>query len=60
LADALIKLEEGNDLTPDEGRLITQAVDSLVPVEETTAEADQSEGMLELKKLKLKLLMDRI
>jgi HK97 family phage prohead protease len=60
LADALIKLEEGNDLTPDEGRLITQAVDSLVPVEETIAEVDQSEGMLELKKLKLKLLMDRI
>lgn len=62
LADALIKLEEGNDLTPDEGRLITQAVDSLVPTAEPEAEVEPTtdEGMLELKKMKLKLLLDRI
>lgn len=62
LADALLKLEEGNDLTPDEGRLITQAVDSLVPVVEAEAEAEPAtdDGMLELKKMKLKLLLDRI
>jgi len=62
LADALIKLEDGSDLTPDEGRLITQAVDSLVPTAEPEAEAEPAtdEGMLELKKMKLKLLLDRI
>jgi HK97 family phage prohead protease len=62
LADALIKLEDGSDLTPDEGRLITQAVDSLVPTAEPTEEAepDNSQAMLELKKKKLQLLMDRI
>jgi hypothetical protein len=62
LADALIKLEDGNDLTPDEGRLITQAVDSLVPTAEPTEEAepDNSQAMLELKKKKLQLLMNRI
>lgn len=62
LADALIKLEDGSDLTPDEGRLITQAVDSLVPTVEATEEAepDNSQAMLELKKKKLQLLMDRI
>jgi uncharacterized protein len=60
LADALLKLEEGNDLTPDEGRLITQAVDSLVPAPEPEAEATTDDGMLELKKMKLKLLLDRI
>jgi hypothetical protein len=62
LADALIKLEDGSDLTPDEGRLITQAVDSLVPTAEATEEAepDNSQAMLELKKKKLQLLMNRI
>ena len=62
LADALIKLEDGSDLTPDEGRLITQAVDALVPTAEPTVEAepDNSQAMLELKKKKLQLLMDRI
>lgn len=61
LADAMIKLEQGDDLTADEGRLITQAVESLVPVaEETPSEPDTSEAMLELKKKKLQLLLDRI
>ena len=62
LADALIKLEDGSDLTADEGRLITQAVDSLVPTAEPTEEVepDNSQAMLELKKKKLQLLMDRI
>jgi uncharacterized protein len=59
LADAVLKLEEGNDLTPDEGRLIYQAVDSLLPtIEEEPDNTDQA--MLELKKLKLQKLLDRI
>jgi hypothetical protein len=63
LADALLKLEEGNDLTADEGRLITKAVDSLLPAveEEPAVEEDTTDqGMLELKKLKLEKLLNRI
>ncbi len=62
LADAMIKLEQGEDLTPDEGRLITAAVESLVPTEAEVeaTEPDNSQAMLELKKKKLQLLMDRI
>lgn len=60
LADALLKLEEGNDLTPDEGRLITQAVDSLIPSVEEVVEDNTDQGMLELKKLKLEKLLNRI
>ena len=55
LADAWIKVEEGKTLTEDEGRLLKQVVDSLVP----EAEAEESMGdvtMLELKKKKLSLL----
>ncbi len=61
LADALLKLEEGSDLTPDEGRLITQAVDSLMPTEvEPEVEDNTDQAMLELKKLKLQKLLNRI
>lgn len=61
LADALLKLEQGDDLTADEGRLITTVVESLVPtIEEVPSEPAPSEAMLELKKKKLKVLMDRI
>ncbi len=55
LADAWIKVEEGKTLTEDEGRLLKQVVDSLVP----EAQAEESMGdvtMLELKKKKLSLL----
>lgn len=58
LADAWVKLEEGLSLTEDEGRLLKQAVDSLIPEPEVTEEP-QSESdlaMLELKKKKLSLL----
>jgi HK97 family phage prohead protease len=61
LADALVKLEEGNDLTPDEGRLINTVVQSLTPVEEpAVAEPQTDDGMLALKKKKLELLLERI
>jgi len=62
LADAVFKLEEGKDLTEEEGRLISQAVDSLVPQseEEESSEPDVGEAMLALKKKKLELLLKRI
>jgi len=63
LADAVLKLEEGENLSEEEGRLISQAVDSLVPAkegQEDTSETDLSQTMLALKKKKLQLLLDRI
>jgi len=53
LADAWMKVEEGESLTEDEGRLLNQAVDSLVQRE---AEQEPDLTMLELKKKKLQLL----
>jgi uncharacterized protein len=58
LADAWIKVEEGQSLTEDEGRLLKQVVDSLIPQDEVL-EATESESdlaMLELKKKKLSLM----
>lgn len=58
LADAWIKVEEGQTLTEDEGRLLKQVVDALVPQPEPAeaTEAAPDLSMLELKKKKLALL----
>ena len=55
LADVWVKVEEGQTLTEEEGRLLSQVVDSLVPKPETT-DPEYDKGMLELKKKKLSLL----
>lgn len=55
LADAWIKVEEGKTLNEDEGRLLKQVVDSLLPKQEE-AEQNSDLGLLELKKKKLSLL----
>ncbi len=55
LADAIVKLEEGKELSEDEGRLLNQAINSYTVKEEAMAEGDLDK--LALKKLKLKLLM---
>ncbi len=62
LADAVYKLEEGESLSEDEGRLIQQAVESLMPKAEGSEPADNSVGqaMLALKKKKLELLLNGI
>ena len=62
LADAVYKLEEGETLTEEEGRLITQAVDTLIPKEDNPEPTDSSisQAMLALKKKKLELLMNGI
>jgi HK97 family phage prohead protease len=57
LADAIIKLEEGNELSEEEGRLLQQAiVSSTTKPEEPQAIGDLT--MLELKKKKLSLLVN--
>jgi HK97 family phage prohead protease len=62
LADAVYKLEEGETLTEDEGRLIQQAVETLMPKAEGSEPTDDSVGqaMLALKKKKLELLLNGI
>jgi hypothetical protein len=54
LADAIVKLEEGKELSEDEGRLLNQAISSYTIKEETPA---GDKDLLALKKLKLKLMM---
>ena len=58
LADALLKIENGEDITPDDRQLLTTVIDKLAPVEEVTEpEPDKGLEMLALKKKKLELLM---
>lgn len=54
LADAIIKVEEGKDLSPDERDLLVGAIDSLAP--KIAEPVDDGLDMLNLKKKKLDLL----
>ena len=60
LADAMLLLEEGKDLTPEAAELLRTAISELAPKAEQTSEAIAEDNgdlsMLELKKLKLKLM----
>jgi HK97 family phage prohead protease len=58
LADALLKIENGEDITIDDRQLIDKVLDQLAPVPETDNTVDQlAHDMLALKKKKLQLLM---
>jgi hypothetical protein len=54
LADAMVKLEEGKELSEEEGRLLNQAISSYTVKDESQPEGDMEK--LALKKMKLKLL----
>jgi len=58
LADAMLALEEGKDLTPEAADLLRAAISELAPTPTATAEVEDTGdlSMLELKKLKLKLM----
>jgi HK97 family phage prohead protease len=58
LADALMKLENGEAITQDERQLIDQVLDEVAPKAEEKVEDDKGLAMLELKKKKLQLLLD--
>jgi len=61
LADAMLKIEEGKQLTAEENSLLTKVISSLSETTEATEESSEDDGnTLALKKAKLKLLMDRI
>ena len=58
LADALLKLEEGAELSTDEATMLSRVVDELKPATEEPAEPESTtdQDMLMLKKKKLELL----
>lgn len=60
LADAMLALEEGKDLTPEAADVLRAAISELAPKPTTNAEVPAEDAgdlsMLELKKLKLKLM----
>jgi HK97 family phage prohead protease len=61
LADAMLAIEDGKDLSLEQSELLTQVIQRLTPQEKAEAE-DNSEELtaLELKKMKLELLMKRL
>jgi uncharacterized protein len=67
LADAMLKVEIGDELTTEESDILSKAIASLSPQEEETPEAveeaqepELNQAMLELKKKKLELLLKGI
>ena len=58
LADAVLKLEEGADLTESQAELIKTVVNSLSPTQETEETEEQS-SLLELKRKQLDLLLKK-
>jgi HK97 family phage prohead protease len=60
LADALIKLETGEDITPDDLSLLDSVIKALAPQEPEQEPEDNGKALLELKKMKLAALMKAI
>ena len=64
LADAIMKMEIGDQLTSEESETLNKVISSLTPqqevVEEVPAEPELNSAMLELKKKKLELLLKEI
>ena len=60
LADALLKVEQGDEITQDDRQLLEAVIDALSPVEEVERPDDEGLDMLALKKKKLELLLKGI
>lgn len=59
LADAVLKLEEGADLSEQESELIKTVVDSLSPQVEVEEVEEETPSLLDLKRKQLELLLKR-
>ena len=59
LADAVLKLEEGADLSEQESELIKTVVDSLSPQVEVEEAKEETPSLLDLKRKQLELLLKR-
>ena len=57
LADALLKIEDGQEITSDEKVMLSRVIEKLSPEGEPDPTPTLSEGMLALKKKKLELLL---
>jgi uncharacterized protein len=61
LADAMLTIEDGKDLTKEQSELLTKVIQRLTPQDESQTEENSEElTALELKKMKLELLMKRL
>jgi HK97 family phage prohead protease len=61
LADAMLTIEDGKDLSKEQSELLTKVIQRLTPQEEAMEEENSEElTALELKKMKLELLMKRL
>ena len=60
LADALLKVEQGEEISSDDRHLLNKVIDTLAPKAEPEAEQVVDDGFLKLKKLKADLLMKGI
>jgi HK97 family phage prohead protease len=60
LADAMLAVEDGQDLTLEQAEILNKVIQRLSPQEETPEEEPVDLSSLELKKKKLDLLMKRI
>jgi uncharacterized protein len=62
LADAIMKIEENEKLSPEDSAVLNKAISFLSESQDEQAEdtSEEDKSMLELKKKKLQLLLDRI
>jgi hypothetical protein len=59
LADAVLKLEEGADLTESQAELIKTVVNSLSPTQVKEENTEEQTSLLELKRKQLDLLLKK-
>ena len=60
LADVMLKIEEGADLTPDQAELMKSVVERLAPTPEETITEEPQPSLLAVKQKQLDLLLKRI
>jgi hypothetical protein len=60
LADVMLKIEEGADLTPDQAELMKSVVERLAPTPEETVSEEPQPSLLAVKQKQLDLLLKRI
>ena len=60
LADVMLKIEEGADLTPDQAELMKSVVERLAPAPEETLTEEPQPSLLAVKQKQLDLLLKRI
>jgi HK97 family phage prohead protease len=59
LADAMLTIEDGKDLSKEQSELLTKVIQRLTPQDDANGESEELTA-LELKKMKLELLMKRL